>query len=188
MGCLWSGNFSKGCSLRGGREEYKQKGLLVHWQTIKEKYMGHRRCWRICDFQQIPKVLLLPLVPDRVSGDCPDPEITGTGSGNVCERGRGLPKPSLIQPRLMQEEVAVEFRQQWRKHVLKAPYLFMVWHKQSQWPTEWELVYIHHDSILHLHTYCVCVVLWVCNYISSRRINHHGALLHALIPGLWACD
>ncbi len=39
--------------------------------------------------------------PDRVPGDCLDPEISGTGSGKVCE-----------WPHKMQEEAAVESQQQ----------------------------------------------------------------------------
>jgi hypothetical protein len=33
-------------------------------------------------------------VPDRVLGNCPDPEILGNGPEKACEGGGGLPKPS----------------------------------------------------------------------------------------------
>jgi hypothetical protein len=41
---------------------------------------------------------VLPSVPHRAAGSCPDPEILGTGSREVSGRGAAQAKPDLVQP------------------------------------------------------------------------------------------
>ncbi len=41
---------------------------------------------------------MLPSVPHRAAGSCPDPEILGTGSREVSGRGAAQAKPDLVQP------------------------------------------------------------------------------------------
>jgi hypothetical protein len=61
--------------------------------------------------------LITNYVPDRASRSCPDPEILGTGSGEVF--GGGGAKPSQIRPHLMWKRKAVEIQQQWNEHEQK---------------------------------------------------------------------
>ncbi len=101
-----------------------------------------------------------PNVPDRVSGDCPNPNISGTDSGKMCEGGGATQVNPDLAPHDA-EEAAVESQQQWRKH------------EQGMLPThsrcdtsrgngqqiENLCIHIHHDSIVHLITSHVYVII-----------------------------
>ncbi len=41
---------------------------------------------------------MLPSVPHRAARSCPDPEVLGTGSREVSERGAAQAEPDLAQP------------------------------------------------------------------------------------------
>jgi hypothetical protein len=121
------------------------------------------------------------IVPDRASGYCPDPESWELFLGKC---GGGYSSQARPGPAWCGKKAAVETQQQWRKceQGMLPPISRCDTAESKANRVRTLCPSIHHNSAIHLIVHYVCVVVWVCNYcISSRRINHRDALIHALI-------
>jgi hypothetical protein len=107
---------------------------------------------------------IMDMFPIEYRGGCPDPEISATGSRKVDKRGGGATQAKLdpAPPNAGGGEgggsrVPVTKEEAWAKN---APYSFNTWRKQSQPPTQWELVYY---SMIPL--YALLQIMYVSLYV-----------------------
>ncbi len=98
----------------------------------------------------------------------------------VCEGGTTQAKPDPA-PRDAEKGGSrdpAQIEEMWARN---APYSYETWHSRVSSQQSENFVYIHHDPVIctsYSIIYCACVIVWVYNYfISSRRINHCGAIV-----------
>ncbi len=120
----------------------------------------------------------------RNIGKMPGQWNTGRRPRKKCLSGGEQPKPSPahLRPQKTSSRNLAAMEETCAK---STPYSFEAWHNRVQWLTE-RIVFVRGQIIILFNWHPIhftCTVLR-CVYnccISSRRINHCGALLHALI-------